>query len=1312
LAHGPLHGDDFNCGGVWSFVSFPRLDGSVQRLRTALTAAEEKQETRLANATSLKEDIAQILQRYAESGDVSDMKSSYQQILDSGTSLSASLYNQALEAMATAGRPADAKEFLSFMEEKVEPNGATYDYLVKSYLKAGDHEEALKTLMSAAKPLLKTCKMTLESLLEVKKDFTSATRLMNCLPAMGLQPSYVMYKGMITAAAEEGNIETAEAWFQQLKADELKPESGLFVSLIKGCYKAKDSQNALRYFNLMQGADLKPVKGTYDFVIRSLAEEKEVDSALEWIDRMVEDGMNPSLELYEVVMEAAAKSKRQDVRRDLEKSWIRSLKVAKVKVDKEVYKTLIRVAARYGDISSAAEWLKKMKEARHACGVNEYNYLLKGCEYLKDADSAQKFFNRMEKASVEPDAESYNLIIKTLAKAGKPKLVEKWGKKMQKAGLLTSKTLQFGLVAKSIVFNSQNSADYAAKWVKRAVELEKPMDVSAYRAVMRAYLDEKNSSAARKWYDWMKETGTIPDYDTYLMLMKNDDRKTDYWHSEMVEAGVPPTTESFNLVIASFSTVKGSLRTQKVEEWYERMLSAGVAPNEDTYGYLIAASVMGGKKEETDRWFSKMVDDGLSPGRHVYQSLMMRSLMDRDPVAVRQILDWMVLKGISINKGAYNIAIRAFAEANEPENAEEMFRRLKVAGRYPDERSFCFIIEAHARQGSMSKARDWFNEMLKAKVRPGFRTYAALIRGYGLQGDVSNTKEFLLELELRKFHGMGRAAWKEMMLPALQCFKKAGDEEEVTKWMDYSDKRGFLLNVELEEAEAEVTQDKEVTSKPRSSKKRSRGKVKQDAMAELETLKAEGRTPDIRDFNKVMKEFGSVPQSRYSMAKAFLETTIMPAVKPNENTFFHLLRCNRRGDGKRGVYTIEWMREKDFPVRRSHTGLVVRRLFQDLVIDKVTDMDSLLERLLACMETKSQRSDLYGTIILQAAEEGLLKIANEWGKRARNEDLLMPAKTCYSMAKAHFKDGDEISSLWWIETAGKEKGSTPSARLGRFIDTVAGFGAGQYSPQTSERVDAGIVDRLATFMTRLSSDSTLSKEDVPYLNIIQAYSRAKRPQGAADWLGKMATAGVSPQVEAYNAVIRSYAEVGDSNSASQWLARLQAEAAPDFDSYQAVLDAYASNGDADKVQEIWKELTAAGFTATDQTYCSTLRAYCLAKDAKNVEVWVDRFEWEGIQFNWLAFAALTRFYLGQGELSKAFGLSEEMAMTDLFEVGEGLWLEQLEAAQKQNDASHAEKVATAMLQYGYGKQLPEKAKGILREMLGEAFFKTLYKKLA
>eukprot|EP00435_Cladocopium_sp_Y103_P058927 s952_g20.t2 len=430
-------------------------------------------------------------------------------------------------------------------------------------------------------------------------------------------------------------------------------------------------------------ANLKPTKSAYGFLIRSLAQDKEVGAAVSWMDRMVEEGIDPDLEIYEAVLEAVAKSGRPEMRRDLEQSWIKSLKKDKgiKRVSKEVFKTIIRVAARYGDLSAAAEWLKKMKEAGHQCGVNEYNYLLKGSEYMKDPDSAQKFFNRMEKADVKPDAESYNLIIKTMAKAGKPKLSEKWANKMEEAGLLTSKTLQFDLVAKSIAQNSDIAADDAAQWVKRAVELQKPLSASSYRAVMRAYLNENNASSARQWFEWMEQNGTVADYETYLMLMRYDDRKTAFWHSKMEEAGIAPTTESFNLVIRSFSEVKGNQRMQKAEEWYDRMLSAGVTPDQETYAQLIAASVKS-RDDSTDKWFSKMMDSGLSPDSTVYKSLMMRSLIDRDPVGVRQILDWMVLKGISIHRGSYNIAIRAFAEANEPEKAEEIYQRIVLCGIY------------------------------------------------------------------------------------------------------------------------------------------------------------------------------------------------------------------------------------------------------------------------------------------------------------------------------------------------------------------------------------------------------------------------------------------------------------------------------------------------------------------------------------------------------------------------------------------------------------------------------------------------------
>lgn len=43
----------------------------------------------------------------------------------------------------------------------------------------------------------------------------------------------------------------------------------------------------------------------------------------------------------------------------------------------------------------------------------------------------------------------------------------------------------------------------------------------------------------------MRLKGVKPDYATYLMLMRLDDRKAASWHEEMEANGVQPTTESF-----------------------------------------------------------------------------------------------------------------------------------------------------------------------------------------------------------------------------------------------------------------------------------------------------------------------------------------------------------------------------------------------------------------------------------------------------------------------------------------------------------------------------------------------------------------------------------------------------------------------------------------------------------------------------------------------------------------------------------------------------------------------------------------------
>ncbi|CAK9098137.1 unnamed protein product [Durusdinium trenchii] len=908
--------------GLWSFVSSPRP--SRQHARTAAHAGARSDK----RPSPIPEQVSAILQRYAKTLKVSEVKSSFQKILDSGTTLAVGQYNRALEAMAKAKRPGDAAEFLTFMEAQVQPEGAAYDHLVTSHLNAGDFEEALKTLLSSPTVLLKTCKRLLRSLLEQKKDVKSATRLMSCMPAMGLQPSYPMYKGMVAAAAEEGNLDLADRWFQQLKENGMQPESGLFVSLIKGCWKARDPERAVRYFNLMRrlpGEEATFPRGTYSWLIRSLAQDRDAESAANLLERMRAAGLDPSLETYEAVLKAWSELQLPDMRKKLEQSWIQGLKANGTKVSRDVYKTLMR--ASKSDIRSMEEWMNQMQMAGHWVGVYEYNNLLQACESAIDYRSAEKWFDRMTQANVTANAVSYNLIIKTMAKAGQPKKAKQWGRRMEQAGLLSSKTLQFELVVKSLLQTSQNSADYIAGWAAKANELKKDMNASVYHNVMRAYFLENKPEEARQWVEWMETNGTSTNSETYMMLMRYDDRQTTFWHQKMDEKGVPPSTDSFNLVLRSLSEVKGKKRLPLVEEWYERMQDAGCPPNEETYALLISAAAKSGQNEAGEQWFSKMTKSGLSPDREVYQALMLRSLREGDPVAVRQILDWMVLKGIKLNRGMYNLAIRAFAEAGEAEGAEEIFRRLQAAGRDPDERSFFHLIDCHVRQRAMEKARDWLDQMLEIGVRPSFRIYAALAAGYARTGDVASTKEFLDTIKVKMYTSkITRDTWTAMMEPVLWCLEQAGEEEEVQNWLAFAEQKGFPVNVAEpmeadEDAEMNAPQQRTEGGRPRGAG--DADKVKQ-AMNALDAMKSQGKTPTIEDFNKVMWRFASSSRSQYSQARDFLETSILPVIQPTARTFLELLRCNRRGDGRRGIYTLEWMHDQGFTITRAHVDVVAR----------------------------------------------------------------------------------------------------------------------------------------------------------------------------------------------------------------------------------------------------------------------------------------------------------------------------------------------------------------------------------------------------
>ncbi|CAJ1413790.1 unnamed protein product [Effrenium voratum] len=70
----------------------------------------------------------------------------------------------------------------------------------------------MRSLLAYVKPTLKMCRRLLQRLTDEKKDLKGATRLMSCLPAMGLQPNFAMYKSMVRSAALAGHSASSVRW--------------------------------------------------------------------------------------------------------------------------------------------------------------------------------------------------------------------------------------------------------------------------------------------------------------------------------------------------------------------------------------------------------------------------------------------------------------------------------------------------------------------------------------------------------------------------------------------------------------------------------------------------------------------------------------------------------------------------------------------------------------------------------------------------------------------------------------------------------------------------------------------------------------------------------------------------------------------------------------------------------------------------------------------------------------------------------------------------------------------------------------------
>ncbi|CAE7524307.1 unnamed protein product, partial [Symbiodinium sp. CCMP2456] len=124
--------------------------------------------------------------------------------------------------------------------------------------------------------------------------------------------------------------------------------------------------------------------------------------------------------------------------------------------------------------------------------------------------------------------------------------------------------------------------------------------------------------------------------------------------------------------------------------------------------------------------------------------------------------------------------------------------------------------------------------------------------------------------------------------------------------------------------------------------------------------------------------------------------------------------CNRAGDGKRGIVTLESMAEMKAAISRRHINLVLRQLFSDYRSGRIPEIDPLLEKILALLPKKKNPkkiSQTYNQIVAELSDAGQPDMAKEWVSRLRAAGCELETAQRIKLAQACFLKGDELTAL-------------------------------------------------------------------------------------------------------------------------------------------------------------------------------------------------------------------------------------------------------------------------------------------------------------
>ncbi|XP_059288017.1 pentatricopeptide repeat-containing protein At4g30825, chloroplastic [Lycium ferocissimum] len=633
-----------------------------------------------------------------------------------------------------------AKWFNMMLENKVQPNIATFGMLMALYQKGWNVEEAEFTF-SKMRNLKIMCQSAYSSMLTIytrMRLYDKAEEIIGFLREDEVILNLENWLVLLNAYCQQGKLLEAEQVLASMK------QSGFinivaYNTLITGYGKISDMRAAQSLFGDLKRVGVEPDETTYRSMIEGWGRADNYDEARKYYVELKRLGHKPnSSNLYTLLNLQVKHGDEEDVVRTIE----------------EMMQTGSEKSTILGILLQAYEKLELIHKVPSILRGSLYDHVLRNqisCSslvmaYVKNSmidDALQVLREKKWKDALFED-NLYHLLICSCKDIGHPENAVKVFTCVPK-----SDKPNLHIICTMIdIYSSNNEFVEAEKLYLMLENSNVKLDMITFSVVVRMYvkfgaLEEACSvlEAMEKQKDIVPDTYLLRDMLRIYQRCEKKDKLADLYY-KLVKIGVVWDQEMYSCVI---NCCARALPVDELSRLFDEMLKHGFLPNTVTFNVMLDVYGKSRLFKRAREVFSMAKKRGLADVIS-YNTLIAAYGRSKDFKNMSSTVKKMHFNGFSVSLEAYNCMLDAYGKDGQMEKFRNILERLKESRHSSDNYTYNIMINIYGELGWIEEVADVLAELKESGTGPDLCSYNTLIKAYGIAGMVENAVDLVKEM--------------------------------------------------------------------------------------------------------------------------------------------------------------------------------------------------------------------------------------------------------------------------------------------------------------------------------------------------------------------------------------------------------------------------------------------------------------------------------------------------------------------------------------------------------------------------------------